>query len=82
MLVLPEVRAKITEPHQRLANLGIEAKAATQLGENVKLLKYISIFYLPLSFCTVSLGSFSINNYCLYLDSHYGAFPALPTIPH
>ncbi|KAH6848051.1 hypothetical protein B0I37DRAFT_376523 [Chaetomium sp. MPI-CAGE-AT-0009] len=29
----------------------IESRAATRLGENVKLLTYVSIFYLPLAFC-------------------------------
>ncbi|KAM0240898.1 hypothetical protein ACHAP5_007762 [Fusarium lateritium] len=29
----------------------IESRVSTRLGENVKLLTYVSIFYLPLSFC-------------------------------
>lgn len=33
------------------ASAVIESRAATELGENVKLLTYISIVYLPLSFC-------------------------------
>ncbi|EAW19319.1 uncharacterized protein NFIA_092800 [Aspergillus fischeri NRRL 181] len=33
------------------ASTVIESRAATQLGENVKLLTYVSIFYLPLSYC-------------------------------
>ncbi|GFF43570.1 bifunctional solanapyrone synthase [Aspergillus udagawae] len=33
------------------ASAVIESRAATQLGENVKLLTYVSIFYLPLSYC-------------------------------
>jgi hypothetical protein len=37
----------------------IESRAATRLGENVKLLTYVSIFYLPLAFCA---GLWSINN--------------------
>jgi hypothetical protein len=32
----------------------MESRASTRLGENVKLLTYVSIFYLPLAFCTVS----------------------------
>ncbi|KAG5301356.1 hypothetical protein I7I48_01338 [Histoplasma ohiense] len=28
-----------------------ESRAATQLGENIRLLTYVSIFYLPLSYC-------------------------------
>ncbi|GIJ90124.1 hypothetical protein Asppvi_009074 [Aspergillus pseudoviridinutans] len=33
------------------ASAVIESRAATELGENVKLLTYVSIVYLPLSFC-------------------------------
>lgn len=29
---------------------------STQVGQNIKLLTYVSIFYLPLSFCTVGLS--------------------------
>ncbi|PGH16492.1 hypothetical protein AJ80_05177 [Polytolypa hystricis UAMH7299] len=36
----------------------VESRAATPLGENVKLLTYVSIFYLPLGF---SAAIFSIN---------------------
>ena len=36
------------------ASAVIETRAAAQLGENVRLLAYVSIFYLPLAFCTVS----------------------------
>jgi hypothetical protein len=32
----------------------VESRASTRLGEIVKLLTYVSIFYLPLSFSTVS----------------------------
>lgn len=35
------------------ASAAVETRAATQLGENVRLLAYVSIFYLPLAFCTV-----------------------------
>ena len=35
------------------ASAVIESRASTRLGENVKLLTYVSIFYLPLAFCTV-----------------------------
>lgn len=34
------------------ASAVIESRASTRLGENVKLLTYVSIFYLPLTFCT------------------------------
>jgi hypothetical protein len=33
----------------------VESRASTRLGENIKLLTYVSIFYLPLAFCAVSL---------------------------
>jgi hypothetical protein len=36
----------------------IESRVSTRLGENVKLLTYVSIFYLPLSFC---VALWSIN---------------------
>lgn len=36
------------------ASAVIESRASTRLGENVKLLTYVSIFFLPLAFCTVS----------------------------
>jgi len=32
----------------------MESRAATRLGENIKLLTFVSVFFLPLSFCTVS----------------------------
>ena len=35
------------------ASAVIESRASTRLGENVKLLTFVSIFFLPLSFCTV-----------------------------
>ncbi|KAF7118016.1 hypothetical protein CNMCM5793_007385 [Aspergillus hiratsukae] len=35
----------------RNASTVIESRAATQLGENVKVLAYVSIFYLPLGYC-------------------------------
>ncbi|EPE27477.1 hypothetical protein GLAREA_04268 [Glarea lozoyensis ATCC 20868] len=34
------------------ASAVMESRASTKLGETVKLLTYVSIFYLPLSFCT------------------------------
>ena len=39
------------------ASAVIESRASTRLGENVKLLAFVSIFFLPLSFCTVSCPS-------------------------
>ena len=35
------------------ASAVIESRASTRLGENVKLLTFVNIFFLPLSFCTV-----------------------------
>lgn len=31
----------------------VESRASTRLGENVQLLTYVSIFYLPIAFCVV-----------------------------
>jgi hypothetical protein len=45
----------------------IESRAATRLGENVKLLTYVSIFYLPLAFCA---AIWSINQSYSFL--HFG----------
>lgn len=36
-----------------------ESRASTQLGENIKLLTFVSIFFLPLSFCA---SLWSVNN--------------------
>ena len=41
------------------ASTVIESRASTRLGENVKLLTFVSIFFLPLSFCT-SLWSVNV----------------------
>lgn len=35
------------------ASAVIESRASTRLGENVKLLTFVSIFFLPLTFTTV-----------------------------
>jgi hypothetical protein len=35
----------------------IESRASTQLGENIKLLTFVSIFFLPLSFVMASILS-------------------------
>lgn len=37
------------------ASAVIESRASTRLGENVKLLTFVSIFFLPLSFCAVRI---------------------------
>lgn len=42
----------------------IESRAATRLGENIRLLTFVSIFFLPLSFCTVS--SPVSNSLCIF----------------
>ena len=38
------------------ASAVMESRMSTKLGENIKLLTFVSIFFLPLSFCTVSFG--------------------------
>ncbi|RHZ64671.1 hypothetical protein CDV55_104808 [Aspergillus turcosus] len=50
---LEDMRAQIDTLRNGLfyASAVIESRSATELGENVKLLTYISIVYLPLSFC-------------------------------
>lgn len=35
----------------------MESRSSTRLGQNVQLLTYVSIFYLPLAFCAVSYHS-------------------------
>lgn len=51
---------KLTSTKLFNASAVIESRASTRLGENVKLLTFVSIFFLPLAFTTVSL-SFSIR---------------------
>jgi hypothetical protein len=41
-----------------------ESRASTRLGENAKLLTYVSIFYLPLAFCAVRPHQFKLK--CKY----------------
>lgn len=41
------------------ASAVMESRMSTKLGENIKLLTFVSIFFLPLSFCTVSFLVFS-----------------------
>ncbi|KAI4172149.1 MAG: hypothetical protein LQ346_008650 [Caloplaca aetnensis] len=41
------------------ASAVIESRASTRLGENVKLLTFVSVFFIPLSFCT---SLWSVNN--------------------
>ena len=51
------VTGKTEADKQQLFNASavIESRASTRLGENVKLLTFVSIFFLPLAFTTVSL---------------------------
>jgi hypothetical protein len=42
-----------------------ETRISTRLGQNVMLLTYVSIFYLPLAFCAVSVSCFTRYNYDL-----------------
>lgn len=37
------------------ASAVVESRLSTRLSQNVRLLTYVSIFYLPLAFCAVSL---------------------------
>ena len=59
------------------ASAVIESRASTRLGENVKLLTFVSVFFIPLSFCTVSAASFDYRQiFCrtnLWPNSHCGA---------
>ncbi|KAH8807840.1 hypothetical protein F5884DRAFT_900166 [Xylogone sp. PMI_703] len=48
------------------ASAVMESRAATQLGENIKLLTYVSIFFLPISLCT---SFWSVNNALFSLTS-------------
>ncbi len=50
------------------ASTVMESRISTKLGQNIKLLTWVSIFFLPLSFCTVSTSRFPF------------AFP--PTVSH
>lgn len=60
------------------ASTVIESRAATQLGENVKLLTYVSIFYLPLGYCAAlwsinrdfNLVAFTITTALLALGTY------------
>ena len=47
----------------------MESRSATKLGQDVQLLTYVSIFYLPLGFCAVSL--FPHSNTCDYTNCFY-----------
>lgn len=51
--------ALTTDDAQQLFNASavMESRMSTRLGENIKLLTLVSIFFLPLSFCTVRLRS-------------------------
>ncbi|KAE9367438.1 hypothetical protein N431DRAFT_291415, partial [Stipitochalara longipes BDJ] len=44
-------RAKILRDGLFSASALVESRESTRLGQNVKLLTYVSIFYLPLAFC-------------------------------
>ncbi|KAL3424267.1 hypothetical protein PVAG01_03548 [Phlyctema vagabunda] len=48
------------------ASAVMESRASTRLGENIRLLTYVSIFFLPLSFC---MSLWSINDDVFSLQS-------------
>jgi len=48
------------------ASAVMESRASTRLGENVKLLTFVSIFFVPLSFCT---SLWSINDQMMSLSA-------------
>jgi hypothetical protein len=54
-----------------------ETRISTRLGQNVMLLTYVSIFYLPLAFCAVSVSCFTLYDYNLAMQINsvcfYGA---------
>ena len=59
------------------ASAVIESRASTRLGENVKLLTFVSIFFLPLSFTTVSVFlKKSLRQGCLTAYSPCGVLTA------
>jgi len=60
------------------ASAVMESRASTKLSENVKLLTFISIFFLPLSFCT-SLWSISNDIFTLEALIYTIIFVALAT---
>ncbi|KAL9116881.1 MAG: hypothetical protein Q9187_006590, partial [Circinaria calcarea] len=54
------------------ASAVIESRAASELGRNVKLLTYVSIFYLPLSFCASlwsTTDAFNLTNLAIAMPS-------------
>lgn len=59
------------------ANAVVESRLSTRLAQNVKLLTYVSIFYLPLAFCAVSSPL-----YLLSFPRHTDEYKALWAIPN
>lgn len=60
---LPKPTAESLTLYQKLFNASavVESRLSTRLGQNVKLLTYVSIFYLPLAFCAVSLYDLALT---------------------
>lgn len=58
-----------------------ETRISTRLGQNVMLLTYVSIFYLPLAFCAVSMSKTPVYQprVLISLYRHSGLFQILPT---
>ncbi|KAK2808031.1 hypothetical protein FQN50_005113 [Emmonsiellopsis sp. PD_5] len=61
-------RAQILRDGLFNASSVVESRAATQLGENVRLLTYVSIVYLPLGFCAALWSineKYSVPNFAI-----------------
>ncbi|KAK0655942.1 hypothetical protein B0T16DRAFT_23449 [Cercophora newfieldiana] len=56
------------------ASAVIESRMSTKLGENIKLLTFVSIFFLPLSFCT---SLWSVNDDIFPLSAFVVTMPVL-----
>ncbi|KAK0724228.1 hypothetical protein B0H67DRAFT_480549 [Lasiosphaeris hirsuta] len=59
-------RTRATDLREGLfsASAVVESRLSTRLSQNVRLLTYVSIFYLPLAFCAVSLQIPHVITYC------------------
>jgi hypothetical protein len=63
------------------ASAVVESRLSTKLAQNVKLLIYVSIFYLPLAFCAVGPPyPLTLVEILTKPPRHYGQFQISPTI--